>query len=57
MRANAMADSHSTSFSVAFARQDKELAKFALTPVPIKSEVGDPRCILGKDDTMRLVRL
>lgn len=57
MRANAMADSHNASFSVAFARQDKELAKFALTPVPIKSEVGDPLCILGKDDTMRSVRL
>ena len=54
MGANTMADSQNTSFSVAFAKQDKELAQFAPTPVPTKSEVGDPRCTFDKDGTMRM---
>ena len=33
MRANTMANSQNTSFSVTFAKQDKELAKFAPTPL------------------------
>ena len=49
-----MANSQNTSFSVAFAKQDKELAQFAPTPVPTKSEVGDPRCTSDKDGTMRM---
>ena len=52
MRANTMANSQNTSFSVAFAKQDKELAQFAPTPVPTESEVGDPRCTSDKDGTM-----
>ena len=54
MRANTMANSQNTSFSVAFAKQDKELAQFAPTPVPTKSEAGDPRCTFDKDGTMRM---
>ena len=54
MRANTMANSQNTSFSVAFAKQDKELAQFAPTPVPTESEVGDPRCASDKDGTMRM---
>lgn len=54
MRANTMANSQNTSFSVAFAKQDKELAQFAPTPVPTESEVGDPRCTSDKDGTMRM---
>ena len=55
MKANTtMADSQNTSFSVAFAKQDKGLAQFAPTPVPTKSEVGDPRCTSDKDGTMRM---
>ena len=49
-----MADSQNTSFSVAFAKQDKELAQFASTPVPTKSEAGDLRCTFNKDSTMRM---
>ena len=53
MRANTtMADSQNTSFSVAFAKQDKGLVQFAPTPVPTKSEAGDPRCTFDKDGTM-----
>ena len=55
MRANTtMADSQNTSFSVAFAKQDKGLAQFAPAPVPTKSEAGDPRCTFDKDGTMRM---
>jgi len=54
MRANTMANSQNTSFSVTFAKQDKELAQFAPTPVPTKSEVGDQRCTFDKDDAMRM---
>ena len=54
MRANTMANSQNTSFSVAFAKQDKELAQFAPTPVPTESEVGNPRCTSDKDGTMRM---
>lgn len=55
MRANTtMADSQNTSFSVAFAKQDKGLAQFAPTPVPTESDVGDPRCTFDKDGTMRM---
>lgn len=54
MRANTMADSQNTSFFVTFAKQDKELAQFAPTPVPTKSEAGDPRCAFDKDGTMRM---
>ena len=54
MRANTMANSQNTSFSVAFAKQDKGLAQFAPTPVPTESEVGDPRCTSDKDGTMRM---
>lgn len=49
-----MANSQNTSFSVAFAKQDKELAQFAPTPVPTESEVGNPRCTSDKDGTMRM---
>lgn len=54
MRANTMANSQNTSFSVTFAKQDKELAQFAPTPVPTESEVGNPRCTSDKDGTMRM---
>ena len=54
MRANTMANSQNTSFSVAFAKQDKELAQFVPTPVPTESEVGNPRCTSDKDGTMRM---
>ena len=54
MRANTMADSQNTSFSVAVAKQDKGLAQFAPTPVPTESEAGDPRCTSDKDGTMRV---
>ena len=54
MRAKTMANSQNTSFSVAFAKQDKELAQFAPTPVPTESEVGNPRCTSDKDGTMRM---
>ena len=54
MRANTMAGSQNTSFSVTFAKQDKELAQFTPTPVPTVSEVGDPRCTFDKDGTMRM---
>ena len=54
MRGSTMANSQNTSFSVAFAKQDKELAQFAPTPVPTESEVGDPRCTFEKDETMRM---
>ncbi len=40
--------------SIASGKQDKELAQFALTPIPIKSEVGDPRCTFGEDSTVRM---
>ncbi|MGM9814199.1 MAG: hypothetical protein ACI32C_04845 [Candidatus Enteromonas sp.] len=49
-----MANSQNTSFSVAFAKQDKELAQFAPTPVPTEPEVGDPRCAFDKDGAMRM---
>ena len=52
MKANTMANSQNTSFSVAFAKQDKGLAQFAPAPVPTKSEAGDPRCTFDKDGTM-----
>jgi|GEM_PF-6057836 len=54
MRANTMANSQNTSFSVTFAKQDKELAQFAPTPVPTEPEVGDPRCAFDKDGAMRI---
>lgn len=54
MRAKTMANSQNTSFSIAFAKQDKELAQFAPTPVPTESEVGNPRCTSDKDGTMRM---
>lgn len=54
MRAKTMANSQNTSFSVTFAKQDKELAQFAPTPVPTESEVGDPRCAFDKDGAMRM---
>ena len=48
MRANTMANSQNTSFSVTFAKHDKELAQSAPTPVPTKSEVGDHAALLTK---------
>lgn len=54
MRANTMANNKNTSFSVAFAKQDKGLAQFAPTPVPTESEAGDPLCTFDKDGAMRM---
>ena len=54
MRADTMTNSQNNSFSFTFAKQDKGLAQFAPTPVPIESDVGDPRCTFDKDGTMRM---